>query len=101
MPPPSDTARTRAPEPDEARAERAAVAALAAYAAARQQPAPPAPTQPLPVPPESMTEPASQTEPASPTTTMLLLGARAGAWLERIILLAFVLTAIGLALALT
>ena len=36
----------------------------------------------------------------TPTFTMLALGAQVGVWIERIVVIAFVLTAIGLALAL-
>jgi hypothetical protein len=39
-------------------------------------------------------------EPLTPTYAMLALGAHVGAWTERIIVIAFVLTAIGLALEL-
>jgi hypothetical protein len=49
---------------------------------------------------EPMARPVSDTEPRTPTFSMLALGAQVGAWMERIIVIAFVLTAIGLALAL-
>jgi hypothetical protein len=48
-------------------------------------------------PPDPAPPPAGTT---TPTFTMLALGAHVGAWIERIIVIAFVLTAIGLALAL-
>ena len=44
--------------------------------------------------------PVGDDESRTPTFTMLTLGAQVGAWLERIIVIAFVLAAIGLALAL-
>ena len=57
---------------------------------------PPAPArESAPVPP-----PAAAPEARTPTFTMLALGAQVSAWTQRIIVIAFVLTAIGLALEL-
>jgi hypothetical protein len=68
-----------------------ALSTLFAYATwQRPDPAPP-PAGPAPSPADTKT----------PTFTMLALGAQVGTWIERIIVIAFVLTAIGLALALT
>jgi hypothetical protein len=58
------------------------------------------PPRPRDLPPRR-SEPAEATpSTGSPTYAMLALGAQAGAWMQRIIVIAFVLTAIGLALAL-
>jgi hypothetical protein len=54
----------------------------------------PAPAAPAPQPPPAAPEA------RTPTFTMLALGAQVSAWLQRIIVIAFVLTAIGLALEL-
>jgi hypothetical protein len=57
-------------------------------------------------PPPAETQHASEPDPAAapeaptPTFTMLALGAHVSAWIERIVVIAFVLTAIGLALEL-
>jgi hypothetical protein len=56
----------------------------------------PARRRPVEPPPQ----PAGDSESRTPTDTMLVLGAQVGAWMERIIVIAFLLTAIGLALAL-
>ena len=91
-----------------------ALRVLSAYAAGRA-PAGPPPTDPLPwadpprwtdLPPRAAAPRASEPDPAAapeartPTFTLLALGARVSAWIERIIVIAFVLTAIGLALEL-
>jgi len=49
---------------------------------------------------DNTARPVSDDESHTPTFTMLTLGAQVGRWVERIIVIAFVLTAIGLALAL-
>jgi hypothetical protein len=83
-----------------------AMHSLVAYAAC-QRPAVQTPSRAgalpriaLEPPAESAPRPHSQPASITPTSTMLLLGARAGRWIERVIVLALVLTAIGLALAL-
>jgi len=48
---------------------------------------------------EPAPRPVGDREARAPTDTMLALGAQVGTWVERIIVIAFVLTAIGLALA--
>jgi len=77
----------------------AALRALSTYAGAD--------TWTDPAPPTGAVRPPRRSEPSeavpppgSPTYAMLALGAQAGAWIQRIIVIAFVLTAIGLALAL-
>ena len=65
---------------------------------ARRPPEPPCGTGPRPV--ESTARAAGDGQARTPTFTMLALGARVDALMERIIVIAFVLTAIGLALAL-
>jgi hypothetical protein len=50
--------------------------------------------------PRAAPSPKPALEPSTPTFTMLALGAHVSAWMERIIVIAFVLTAIGLALEL-
>jgi len=91
-----------------------ALRGLSAYAGARRgaEPPPAAPlpwTDPAPAPrPEpppwlaepppprvSQSDPAAAPEARTPTLTMLALGAHVGTWIERILVIAFVLTACG------
>jgi hypothetical protein len=51
-------------------------------------------------PPASPPDPPSAPEARSPTFTMLALGAHVSSWIERFVVIAFVLTAIGLAIEL-
>jgi hypothetical protein len=50
--------------------------------------------------PSPASDPAAAPEARTPTFTMLALGARVSAWIERTVVIAFVLTAIGLAIEL-
>jgi hypothetical protein len=98
-----------------------ALRGLAAYTGARHRPADPPPADPPPlvdpppwVDPPAWTDPplraapklaphspsAAAPEARTPTFTMLALGSHVSAWIERIIVIAFVLTLIGLALEL-
>ncbi len=86
-PPPSRRAAARSTRP--ARAE------YAPPAPAWEHTPPAPPRESAPVPP-----PAAAPEARTPTFTMLALGAQVSAWTQRIIVIAFVLTAIGLALEL-
>lgn len=92
-----------------------ALRGLAAYTGTRRRPADPRPTDPprwvdpptwtdarlraAPEPPPQSPS-AAAPEARTPTFAMLALGAHISAWTERIIVIAFVLTAIGLALEL-
>ena len=85
-----------------------ALRSLSAYAADQADPPQPQPqSRPEPEPAPSfapvdaeLTPPPAAGEARTPTFAMLALGAHIGAWTERIIVIAFVLTAIGLALEL-
>jgi hypothetical protein len=75
-----------------------ALRGLAAYTGARRSPAdPPLRAAPKPAP---QSPSAAAPEARTPTFTMLALGSHVSAWIERIIVIAFVLTLIGLALEL-
>ncbi len=98
-----------------------ALRCLSAYAAGRRAAGPP-PAEPLPwadpprwtdpprwreppprraaAPHAPEPEPAAAPEASTPTFTMLALGAHVSTWIERILVIAFVLAAIGLALEL-
>jgi hypothetical protein len=87
-----------------------ALRGLSAYTAAKPRPAeprPPAEPAPWVDPPRRAAAersheqgPAAAPESRTPTFTMLALGAQVSAWTERIIVIAFALTVIGLALEL-
>jgi hypothetical protein len=55
---------------------------------------------PARAPSDPVKDPPSRPQSRTPTFTMLALGSQVGLWIERIVVVAFVLTAIGLALAL-